>query len=541
MALVLSKKTSAQNLLSRDEEDALYCRNSKKSKNGLNVIEDEEWPKLENVKINSWQQGQSFAEKLKGINGKGEERSNAVQGESIPEDMLTDKDQADTDSDDVKLTNKEDFVHALTGGPWMIFDHYLTVRPWEPQFNPARAKIDRVAVWGAVSGMEERKEGKVEANSANAIEVPPPSNQDVWKVVHKPRRPRKGGKEKLQEGVRQQDGGSRFGILAEDGGEFRDGKVNPVLPVVHFSAEPKTDTLSMTIGGSVKGKKSSAKKKANKSQSVGQSGDMAQGRQDQRKEKRSREGIQKVEKSGDSSRSTWVISKAEENKGAQLIEEKNEGDVSAVMQDVVNREAVGLSFDRDADQNLLAPPDPGDSERLRGLTGKFWSGPKVLGQDLDMEDDIEEEVPSLDSTIKAGFRGGNPSILILVETKCEQDSKFRCLSRLGFDDYAFVPSIGRSGGLILAWKSFRVGVEVIHTDRQFIHIRCSMAGVLTFFLTAVYSVPSPSLKAVLWQELYRISTLSDAPWAVIGDFNDILQSCERSGGSTVNYSRISCF
>ncbi|KAI9079476.1 hypothetical protein K1719_038558 [Acacia pycnantha] len=38
-------------------------------------------------------------------------------------------------------------MNALTGGPWMIYDHYLQVRPWEPKFNPARATIDMVAVW----------------------------------------------------------------------------------------------------------------------------------------------------------------------------------------------------------------------------------------------------------------------------------------------------------------------------------------------------------------------------------------------------------
>ncbi|KAI9122284.1 hypothetical protein K1719_006973 [Acacia pycnantha] len=170
MSLVLSKKPSARTPLSKEEEDDLYRRSSKKSKNGLNVLEDEEWPKLENVKINSWQQGQSFAEKLKGINGSGEEKTNAGARGFHSEDMLTDKDQAINfsflSSDFmgkrgvvslinighgyfvVKLTNKEDFVHALTGGPWMIFDHYLTIRPWEPQFNPKTAKIDRVVCMG---------------------------------------------------------------------------------------------------------------------------------------------------------------------------------------------------------------------------------------------------------------------------------------------------------------------------------------------------------------------------------------------------------
>ena len=47
----------------------------------------------------------------------------------------------------VKFSNREDCSNALTGGPWMIFDHYLTVRPWEPLFHPWRATIDKVAVW----------------------------------------------------------------------------------------------------------------------------------------------------------------------------------------------------------------------------------------------------------------------------------------------------------------------------------------------------------------------------------------------------------
>ncbi|KAI9073901.1 hypothetical protein K1719_044134 [Acacia pycnantha] len=34
----------------------------------------------------------------------------------------------------VKLSNMEDYLNALTGCPWMLFDHYLTVRPWEPRF-----------------------------------------------------------------------------------------------------------------------------------------------------------------------------------------------------------------------------------------------------------------------------------------------------------------------------------------------------------------------------------------------------------------------
>ncbi|KAI9085224.1 hypothetical protein K1719_032747 [Acacia pycnantha] len=141
--------------------------------------------------------------------------------------------------------------------------------------------------------------------------------------------------------------------------------------------------------------------------------------------------------------------------------------------------------------------------------------------------------------IKAGYRGVNPSILILTETKCEKDSKFHCLNRLGFDDYAFVPSIGRSGGLIMAWKSNRADVRVLQTDRRFIHIRCSLVGTTEFLLTTVYAIPNSALKALLWRELSRLSSLISLPWVVIGDLNDILQVNRENGWFIGELFRIS--
>ncbi|XP_028804080.1 uncharacterized protein LOC114759153 [Neltuma alba] len=40
----------------------------------------------------------------------------------------------------------EDYSNALIGGLWMIYDHYLTVQPWQPKFRPETATIDKVAV-----------------------------------------------------------------------------------------------------------------------------------------------------------------------------------------------------------------------------------------------------------------------------------------------------------------------------------------------------------------------------------------------------------
>ena len=47
----------------------------------------------------------------------------------------------------MKFDMVEDYNHVLTGGPWIILNHYLTVRKWEPNFKPSEAKEISTAVW----------------------------------------------------------------------------------------------------------------------------------------------------------------------------------------------------------------------------------------------------------------------------------------------------------------------------------------------------------------------------------------------------------
>ncbi|KAG6764948.1 hypothetical protein POTOM_028962 [Populus tomentosa] len=42
-----------------------------------------------------------------------------------------------------KFSNAEDRDFALFEGPWMVADHYLTVRRWHPNFDPDEATIER--------------------------------------------------------------------------------------------------------------------------------------------------------------------------------------------------------------------------------------------------------------------------------------------------------------------------------------------------------------------------------------------------------------
>lgn len=47
----------------------------------------------------------------------------------------------------IKFASKEDFVFARDQGPWIILDHYLVVREWEPEFDPMAEKTEKLVVW----------------------------------------------------------------------------------------------------------------------------------------------------------------------------------------------------------------------------------------------------------------------------------------------------------------------------------------------------------------------------------------------------------
>ncbi|KAI9127591.1 hypothetical protein K1719_000584 [Acacia pycnantha] len=115
-----------------------------------------------------------------------------------------------------------------------------------------------------------------------------------------------------------------------------------------------------------------------------------------------------------------------------------------------------------------------------------------------------------------------------AETKCESVERLRGVSKLGFDGLACVLSVGRSGGLLAAWKSSLIEVEVLTLDRQFVHLKCRFPNDRWFGVTTVYTIPDRDHKQLLWSSLFSIASAMAYPWTVIGDFNDIACATERS-------------
>ena len=46
-----------------------------------------------------------------------------------------------------RFSLREDYEATLKRGPWFIREHFLSIRPWEPDFLPATANVSSVAVW----------------------------------------------------------------------------------------------------------------------------------------------------------------------------------------------------------------------------------------------------------------------------------------------------------------------------------------------------------------------------------------------------------
>ncbi|CAA7042516.1 unnamed protein product [Microthlaspi erraticum] len=47
----------------------------------------------------------------------------------------------------IRFETEEEYMTALTGGPWKMFGSYLLVQAWSPDFDPLRSEIETTPVW----------------------------------------------------------------------------------------------------------------------------------------------------------------------------------------------------------------------------------------------------------------------------------------------------------------------------------------------------------------------------------------------------------
>ncbi|XP_050217263.1 uncharacterized protein LOC126668090 [Mercurialis annua] len=53
----------------------------------------------------------------------------------------------------VRFYSMDDYINAVSGGPWVLFGHYLTVQPWSPSFSSDNTNATAVTAWVRFPGL----------------------------------------------------------------------------------------------------------------------------------------------------------------------------------------------------------------------------------------------------------------------------------------------------------------------------------------------------------------------------------------------------
>ncbi|WJX54197.1 hypothetical protein P8452_40108 [Trifolium repens] len=114
-----------------------------------------------------------------------------------------------------------------------------------------------------------------------------------------------------------------------------------------------------------------------------------------------------------------------------------------------------------------------------------------------------------------------------METRVDPQKLSNSFKLLGFDKMHHTQCRGFAGGIVVAWKSSDVDMNVEITDFQFIHLMISFSGGPTWNFTAVYASPREELRMECWQKLKNISQSITGGWMIAGDFNDIASQDEK--------------
>ncbi|XP_074352830.1 uncharacterized protein LOC141691982 [Apium graveolens] len=100
---------------------------------------------------------------------------------------------------------------------------------------------------------------------------------------------------------------------------------------------------------------------------------------------------------------------------------------------------------------------------------------------------------------------------------------------LGFAEFYSVDVCGHRGGLALLWKKAG-GVKVMSSNQNFIDFEVLNEQVGRWRYTGFYGFPERRRRVDFWNIIRDLDQLSNLPWCIAEDFNDMASSDEKRGG-----------
>jgi exonuclease III len=121
-------------------------------------------------------------------------------------------------------------------------------------------------------------------------------------------------------------------------------------------------------------------------------------------------------------------------------------------------------------------------------------------------------------------------VVCLQETKMETISQWLVFSTLGTDfcHFSVLPSVGASGGVLVAWRQAIGHAGSIRVDAHCVSVQFLPADGEPWWLTCVYGPQGNDNKINFLQELRLVRSNCHGPWVVAGDFNLIYKDKDKN-------------
>ncbi|GLT71414.1 hypothetical protein SLA2020_434340 [Shorea laevis] len=144
-------------------------------------------------------------------------------------------------------------------------------------------------------------------------------------------------------------------------------------------------------------------------------------------------------------------------------------------------------------------------------------------------------------TFARWWRRSNPGLCFLMETKIRNVRMQSVRITLGFDGMLTVDPVGLSGGIALLWKQSEE-VEIQTYSQR--HISAWIKGVGSagpWLFTGFYGDPDSAKREFSWRLLTHLRPPTSLPWLCVGDFNEICDHSEKSGGAIHSEHQMAMF
>ena len=133
----------------------------------------------------------------------------------------------------------------------------------------------------------------------------------------------------------------------------------------------------------------------------------------------------------------------------------------------------------------------------------------------------------------------SPILLVITETRISRAKPDEIIESLHFDGVVITDTIGFASGIWMLWRPDLVQVDVLAITKKEIHaliwLRCQS---FNWLISAIYASPKFVERCMLWENLKMLASLHNLPWAIIGDFNEVITEDKKSGGNPISQRRV---